>query len=220
MHTETVEAANWWARPRGAAASTWIATYQKSLTSRHRDVILAAVQSVPDVTSVLEVGSHCGPNLMRIAQACPGVEQLTGVDINAEAASAGAQWADRLGLSERIAFQVGRVPDLTSALPDGCVDVVLSCYALAYIAPRDLDAVLYEMGRLARRAVILAEPMTHTGPATTKVSFSEYHEWAHNYRDASRWLNTWHGSTIRIEPVSPPVDHLRDVLVAVKAPLP
>lgn len=220
MHAQTVEAANWWARPRGASTSSWIATYQKSLASRHRDVILAAVRSVPAVTSVLEVGCHCGPNLIRVARECPEIEQLTGVDINADAVAAGVRWVASEGLAERIDLQVGRVPDLTSTLPDGCVDVILSCYALAYIAPSDLDAVLYEMGRLARKAIILAEPMTHTGPAAEKVSLSEYHEWAHNYQDASRWSNTWRGCALRIEAVNPPVDHLREVLVAVRENMP
>ena len=221
MHTQTVEAATWWARSRGATASNWVATYQKSLQSRHRDVIVQAVRSVPDVTSVLEVGSHCGPNLIRIAQACPGIGQLTGIDVNTEAVTAGNRWVSSLGLSERIALIDGRVPDKTSELPDGCVDVVLSCYALAYIAPADLDAVLYEMGRLAKRALVLAEPMTQgTEPSRAKASLSDYREWAHNYQAASRWINTWRGCQLRVETVTPPVDQLSAVLVAVRAHTP
>lgn len=212
MHTQTAEAATWWARPRGADNPGWIASYQKSLTSRHRTVILSAVQSMPGVTSVLEIGSHCGPNLMRIAQGCPAIEQLTGIDVNAEAIAAGTQWASTLGLSERIQFHQGRIPDTTGPLPDGCVDVVLSCYALAYIAPQDLDAVLYEMGRLAKRAVILAEPMTE-GPVKGRVSLQGYQEWAHDYHAASKWIGTLRGCALRQASVDPPVDHLQTVLV-------
>lgn len=217
MHTDTIDAATWWARPRGEHASHWIATYQKSLGSRHRDVIVSAVQSVPDVSSVLEVGSHCGPNLIRIAQGCPSVEQLTGIDVNLEAVTAGTRWVTSLGLQDRITLVEGRVPEKTSSLPDQCVDVVLSCYALAYIAPEDLDAVLYEMGRLAKRAIVLAEPMTHgSGPSRGRNSLSDYREWAHNYQAASRWINTWRGCDLRLETVSPPVDHLNEVLVGVR----
>lgn len=217
MHAETVDAATWWARPRGQNASQWIATYQKSLGSRHRDVIVAAVQSVPEARTVLEVGSHCGPNLIRLAQACPRIEQLTGVDVNAEAVEAGRRWAASVGFGERIFLEEGRVPDKTSELPDQCVDVVLSCYALAYIAPADLDAVLYEMGRLARKAIVLAEPMTcGVGQGRVRSSLSEYREWAHNYQAASQWINTWRGCTFRTEAVSPPVDQLEHVLVVVR----
>lgn len=215
MHAQTADAAAWWARPRGTSAAEWIANYQKSLRSHHRDVIVSVVQSVTGATSLLEVGSHCGPNLIRLAQSCPNLEQLTGVDVNAEAIEAGKRWTQSLGLSERIALHHGRVPDLTSQLPDGCVDVVLSCYALAYIAPEDLDAVLYEMGRLAKTAIVLAEPMTVGNErGEIKGSLSDYREWAHNYQAASRWINTWRGCRLRIETVSPPVDRLRDVLVA------
>lgn len=216
MHTHTAEAAQWWARPRAAdAVDHWIETYQHSLGSRHRTAILSAVQAIPDVKSVLEVGSHCGPNLMRLAQGCPRIEQLTGVEINAQAVEAGTRWAARLGFAERVAFQQGRVPDVTSSLPDACVDVVLSCYALAYIAPTDLDAVLYEMGRLARKAIIVAEPMDRSHPERMTLS-SDYHEWTHDYIGASKWIGTWRGCVFGRAKVEPPVDRLGDVLIVMR----
>jgi hypothetical protein len=216
MHAQTVDAANWWARSRGETNTHWITNYQKSLRTRHRDVIVDIVRDLPAVTSVLEVGSHCGPNLVRLAQEFPAIEQLSGVDVNADAITAGIRWVHGLGLSERIGLSPGRVPDATSALPDGCVDVVLSCYALAYIAPQDLDTVLYEMGRLARTAIVLAEPMTTKAIADERMAVSGYREWAHNYQDASRWIGTWRGRSQRIVPVAPPVDRLNGILVAVR----
>jgi ubiquinone/menaquinone biosynthesis C-methylase UbiE len=215
MQAETIEAARWWANPRGERNGTWIETYQKSLAQRHRDVIVSIVQGLKGVTSVLEVGSHCGPNLVRLARACPQLEQLSGVDVNADAVAAGQRWVQGLGLSSRIELATGRVPDVTDSLPDGCVDVVLSCYALAYIAPQDLDAVLYEMGRLAKRAIVLAEPMPGL-PARTAQLQSEYHEWAHDYHAASKWIAPWRNCTTRVEPISPPVDRLNGVLVATR----
>lgn len=214
MHAQTVDAANWWARPRGANAAQWVATYQKSLSSRHRDAIVGIVRELPNVTTVLEVGSHCGPNLIRLAQAMPHLEQLSGVDINAEAVEAGQRWVTSLGLRDRIEMVVGRIPEKTEALPSGCVDVVLSCYALAYIAPQDLDAVLYEMGRLAKKALVLAEPMPGGPPRPMQVT--DYQEWAHDYQKAAKWLNTWHGCAMQIVPVDPPVDRLHSILVATR----
>jgi ubiquinone/menaquinone biosynthesis C-methylase UbiE len=214
MHAQTVDAANWWARPRGANAGQWVQTYQKSLTTRHRDVIVEIVRQLPDVKTVLEVGSHCGPNLIRLAQTFPQLEQLSGVDISAEAIAAGQQWVTQQGLQGRIELVVGRVPDKTESLPSGCVDVVLSCYALAYIAPPDLDAVLYEMGRLAKKALVIAEPMPGGPPKPMQVT--DYQEWAHDYQAAAKWLKTWHGCQMQIVPVDPPVDRLRSILVAVR----
>lgn len=217
MHVRTIEAAAWWARPRGETSATWIANYQKSLTTRHRDVIVAAVRDLR-ATSVLEVGSHCGPNLVRLAQEDPTISQLTGVDVNAEAIEAGTRWVKALGLDERIQLATGRMPEASATLPDGCVDVVLSCYALAYIAPPDLDAVLWELGRLARRGIVIAEPMTDKVKADEKITLQGYQEWAHNYRAAQRFLGSWAGMTISSRPVEPPVDQLSTVLVAVRGP--
>ena len=214
MHAATIDAATWWARPRGAQSAAWIANYKNSLTSRHRDGISAIVGSL-GVTSVLEVGCHCGPNLIRLATDHPSLEQLSGVDVSAEAISAGNAWAQSAGLSERVQMVPGRIPDASSMLADRCVDVVLSCYALAYIAPPDLDAVLSEMGRLARVAVILAEPMSD-GSTDPKISFTGYSEWAHNYAAASRWINTWRGMTLTTRDVTPPVDRLSAILVATR----
>ena len=214
MHVQTVEAGDWWARSRGETSANWIANYQKSLTARHRDRIAAIIAALQPET-LLEVGCHCGPNLVRLATECPTLAMI-GIDANREAITAGRTWVASRGLAERIQLNVGRVPEQTQALPSGAFDVVLSCYALAYIAPQDLDAVLYDMGRLAAKAVILAEPMTEGDQSQWHGTIAGYQEWAHNYRHASRWLKTWQGMTIRSEAVTPPVDRLRGVLVAVR----
>jgi predicted O-methyltransferase YrrM len=214
MHAQTVEAANWWAKSRGRDNASWIANYQNSLKGRQRTAIVEIVKGLSGVTSVLEVGCHCGPNLIRLAQELPGIEQLTGVEINADAVKAGQRWVEHEGLQDRVSIVEGRVPDKTDILPSECVDVVLSCYALAYIAPTDLDAVLYDVGRLAKRAVILAEPMPGSTPRAA--SLTDYQEWVHDYQAASKWIPTWRGMTQTIVPVTPPIDRLQGILVAVR----
>ena len=212
MDGQTQQAADWWARPRGDASATWIANYQQSLKSRHRDRIAEIVGELQPET-LLEVGCHCGPNLVRLAQEQPTL-QMIGIDANTEAIQSGRSWVAQLGLADRIQLNVGRFPDQTSLLPDGGFDVVLSCYACAYIAPTDLDAALYELGRLARRAVILAEPMGER--LDWRGALTGYSEWAHNYQTATRWLNTWRGMASRIVAVDPPVDRLAQILVAAR----
>ena len=212
MHTATLEAGNWWAQSRGPRAGHWVETYQHSLGHRHRAQIVEAVQAIKPET-LLEVGCHCGPNLVRLGQALPGLRML-GVDINAEAITGGRQWMTSLGLSDLVQLNAGRIPDVLTGLPTGSCDVVLSCYALAYIAPADLDAVLYEMGRIASRAVVLAEPTTLEGPVPDKRSLTGYSEWAHHYQKSTQWIGTWRNMTWTVTPVSPPVDRLNAVLVA------
>lgn len=211
MHAATVHAADWWARPRGAESAHWIANYQKSVQSRHRSVISAIVGELGAAT-VLEVGCHCGPNLVRLAQDHPTLRGY-GFDANAEAIAAGQQWAARAGLRDRVEMVTGRFPTATEKFPTGSFDVVLSCYSLAYIAPADLDAALYEMGRVAKQAVILAEPHVDTGPATTRQSFGGYAEWQHPYQMTIPWIATLRNRSVRVVPVDPPVDALRAVLV-------
>lgn len=215
MHAQTLEAGDWWARSRGAGTANWIATYQNSVQSRQRTAIAAIIKELGAET-VLEVGCHCGPNLVRVANEMPGL-QAVGVDINADAIEAGRNWIAAQGLASRIQLQVGRVPHITQQLPDGGVDVVLSCYALAYIAPSDLDAVLYDMGRLASKAIIIAEPMVRgTDPVTQRRSLSGYNEWAHDYDRRAKWIGTWRGRTLRVATITPPVDKLHEILVAVR----
>lgn len=212
MQTETLIAGDWWARPRGTDAPAWIAQYQQSVSHRHRTAIVEQVQALGAET-LLEVGCHCGPNLMRLAKDCPTLQML-GVDVNAEAVRAGQQWMRTAGLSERVKLSVGRMPEALMGLPTGSVDVVLSCYALAYIAPGDIDAVLYEMGRIAAKAVVLAEPIPGPGQALEKRALTGYSEWVHDYSTATQWIATWRGMRLSTTPVTPPVDRLNAVLVA------
>lgn len=214
--TLTQETANWWARSRGTTTATWVSTYQQSLNARHRDQIVGLVKEL-GVTSLLEVGSHCGPNLVRMAQECPAITSLSGVDVNPDAIAAGQHWIESLHLQDRIELAVGRAPEATAHIADGAVEAVLTCYALAYIDPRDLDAMLYEVGRLASKAILLAEPQAPEKSIALNQTLSGYHEWAHSYESAARWIATWRGRTVRVVPVSPPVDRLNGIVVATRA---
>jgi cyclopropane fatty-acyl-phospholipid synthase-like methyltransferase len=212
MQRATVETADWWARPRGESSQQWIANYQRSLQTRHRTAIAQIVGELQPET-VFEVGCHCGPNLVRLAQEFPALRMI-GIDASAEAVVAGRSWVAQLGFGDRVQLNTQRFPADTERLATGSFDVVLSCYSLAYIAPGDLDAALYECGRLATRAVIIAEPMavgTHRPPPVEYVS--RYREWAHDYQDTLRWIGSLADVRTRVVPVEPPVDRLNAILV-------
>jgi len=211
MHAATLDAEQWWARPRGDHAQTWIANYKTSLTARHRNLLSRIVGELQP-TTLLEVGCHCGPNLIRLASDYPTLH-CSGFDVNQDAITAGIAWAADVHLSDRIDMRAACFPEATETLPDHCVDVVLTCYAIgAYMAKEDLVPALYELGRLAKHAVILAEPMI-TGPTQAKQTLNGYIEWHHDYREALRWVSTLNTRRSRIVPVTPPVDSLSAILV-------
>ncbi len=205
--TETSSATFWWSRTRGDDTRAWIQNYQTSLKARHR-LILSKIIGELQPTTVLEIGSHCGPNLVRIALDHPHVK-CAGLDPSQEAIVAGRDWMQSLGLSNRIGFTEGAFPDATMAMPSQSVDVVLTCYTLGYLSPEDVDAALFEIGRLAKKAVILAEPTAGEGRHT----LGGYREWHHDYAGTQRWIQTLRGHRARRVAVSPPVDALQEILV-------
>lgn len=215
MRAETIAAAQFWAQSRGPETDAWIRQYQKSTSTRHRGIIAGMVKTLQPAT-LLEIGCHCGPNLIRLGHEVPALKMI-GIDVNAEAVAAGQRWAESQGLADRVQFHVGRVPEATSETEDACADVVLSCYTLAYIAPADLDAVLWEVGRIAAKAVILAEP---TGGYAKCAVEGGYSEWGHDYRERAKWIGTLRDMTWSTLPVTPKVDELSAVLVGIRGTTP
>lgn len=203
---------DWWAQPRGDTAAAWVANYQQSVEAPHRTAIVEALEPFHPET-LLEIGAHCGPNLVRLAREYPGLEAI-GIDVSAEAVAAGRQWLAAQGLTDRMTLVVGRMPEALLPLPTGAFDVVLACYSLSYLAPSDLDAVLYEMGRLATQAVVIAEPMaTETQQAGQYGSLTGYHEWQHDYRDRSRWIGSLANARVDMRALVPPVERLNGLIV-------
>jgi len=210
-YNQTVDATAWWAEPRRERTAAWIEQYQTSLDIHHRKVISKIVGEL-DAKTVLEIGCHCGPNLVRLAVDYPSL-LLAGFDVNADAIEAGKAWIAQKGLSHRIRLDRATFPTGTEKSTTGCVDVVLSCYTLAYVSVKDIDAALYECGRLAKNAVVLAEPMTD-GPTEGETFMTNgYHEWAHRYQARAPWISTLRNCQLSIVPVSPPVDRLKSILV-------
>lgn len=212
MQAATAAAIDWWAERRGSDVGTWIDAYKNSLHERQRTAIAAIVERYQPA-SLFEVGCHCGPNLVRLAQDVPSLADVFGIDASAQAIEAGQAWVKEAGLDTRVRMQVGRFPDDTAAMPDRCAEVVLSCYALAYFSPADLDAALYEVGRLASRVVILAEPVSPMKSTQVSRTVHGYQEYAHAYGNALKWISSMRGMTLRMLDIDPPIDYLNAVLV-------
>ncbi len=214
MNAATLAAVGWWAEDRQNSAN-WIENYQKSLAARHR-VLISEIVGTLNAKTLLEVGCHCAPNLMRLAEDHAALI-CCGLDVNKQAIDAGIAWAKTRGVSARVKLAHAQFPPDTESLPTGEYDVVLSCYSLAYVSPADLDHAIYELGRLAKKAVIIADPMMLTpGPAKPTMMSSGYSEWRHDYLSALPWIGTLRGWQTRIVPVEPMIDRLNAILVVSK----
>jgi cyclopropane fatty-acyl-phospholipid synthase-like methyltransferase len=176
---------------------------------RHRDLVIQGLRLLRPFTRVLEIGCNAGPMLRRIHREWPGLH-LAGMDVNREAVNHGLAAARSEGW-EWDAY----AGDFTAGLRalTEPYDVVVSCYALAYAGPEQIDGVMAEVARLARGGVVLAEPMIR-GPSRRLETHPDASvEWAHDVEGLLRGRveakTIWTRWT-----VDPPVDRLDGVLVA------
>jgi SAM-dependent methyltransferase len=154
----------WTKKPRTGVGS-WDA-YWQTLRAPHRDALVEALRKLPAFTSLLEVGCGPGVNLWRVLEAFPHVT-LGGFDVSPDAIAVaherfqGAERSGALSGKGDIYLGVGVLPfSLAQVEP---VDVLLSCYTLAYVPPRLFAETLQAMTQAARQAIVLAEPMVVLG---------------------------------------------------------
>ena len=194
-----------WTAPRGAEAQAWCDRYWDSWDAPYRAVADGLIASLGDAPGViLEVGCHCGPNLRRWLMADPPLARaVIGLEANADAAAAGRHRLAALGLASRARLLHGIFPIATRGWLAGVADIAVTSYALAYVEPAALAPAIAELTRLARRAVIMVEPMG-TGQA---LSPGWRHDYAAATRMAVRGRRWWHYA------VDPPAEGMDGALV-------
>jgi SAM-dependent methyltransferase len=169
----------WW---RTRSGDAWTATYWNDDGSPRRDYIIDAVRSSFGApASVLDVGCNAAPNLRRIAAEFPGC-RLSGFDINQEAIDVAVRRFAEAGIPAELS--VGSYYDVLPRVATDSIDVIVSSYALAYVPPENLREVLTELVRIARRGLVLAEPMAFGGTRTAGVLNVPMHDWRHDYAGA------------------------------------
>lgn len=132
----------------------WAEGYLETVNHPHRAQLVDAVAQFEPVASILEVGCASGANLIRLRERFPEVE-LIGLDINARAVAVGKKYFADRG-DARVRFFNAQAEQLQS-MPAHSVDVVLADAVLMFVTPDQIQSLLAEMGRVARKAIILNE---------------------------------------------------------------
>ncbi len=173
----TAEAGAFWLAQRQDQLA-WLELYRLSHERSDRALLSAAVKAIGPFTSVFEVGCHCGPVLKRLREDF-GPFAYHGIDLSSAALDYGRFWADADGYGENTIWQVGSVtgPEM-DLVADQSFDVVVSSSSLVYVSPQDLPSALRSMARIAKKAVIIQEPLAGDRHEP------DYHQWSHDYLKA------------------------------------
>jgi trans-aconitate methyltransferase len=165
-----------WERQRGEA---WVARYWNDLHAPRRDMIIDAIRdSFGEPESVLDVGCNAAPNLRRVHEEFPRC-RLAGFDVNVEAVEYARTRFAEMGTTADL--WIGTFDDELARLGPGSFDLVISSFALAYVPPRDMPRILGNCARIARRGLVLAEPLPFDAQRPEGV-LSGTPDWRHDYR--------------------------------------
>ena len=147
----------------------WVNDYWESKGHPHRKLIVNAVSYAvrQGSESILEIGCNAGPNIAAMRDIINMRDDMIyGVDINADAIKKAAE------MLPAVNWSIGDVNNIPAN--DKSIDVVLSDAVLMYIPDKDIEHVMDEICRVAKKAVILLEWHSE------KEKVEDYH-WCRNY---------------------------------------
>ncbi|TAK42784.1 MAG: class I SAM-dependent methyltransferase [Betaproteobacteria bacterium] len=169
----------------GGALHAWIwrtrakesfESLRQSAMHPHRELVIEAVRRIAPFGSLLEVGCHSGPNLVRLARAFPSA-RFSGLDLNAGFIAQGRAWMREEGLGN-VELEVATAEALAERA-SGSVDIVLVDAVLMYIGPERIGDTLRHMRRIARRGVVIVDWML--GADDSRLHHWYDLHWVHNY---------------------------------------
>jgi hypothetical protein len=132
----------------------WLKAYWESRDHSHRQFLLEHITKFSPVSSILEIGCNCGPNLYLLARKFPEAE-IVGIDINPAAVQKGNEWFAREGI-KNVRLLVGKADDL-GQFEDQRFDIVFTDAVLIYIGPDKIKKVIQGALRVTRKALVLFE---------------------------------------------------------------
>lgn len=142
----------------------WIDDYKASIEHPHRKVIVDELKQI-EWENLLEIGCNCGPNLYLIDKEFPKA-LLYGVDPSVDAITQAKQWMPQ------VAWEIGTAQKLYFS--NKSMDCILIDAALMYVPPDEINQVMDEIDRVAKKLVIIVERFSETDE-------NNGHIWSRNY---------------------------------------
>lgn len=164
----------------GKGSGDWIKGYWNSQNHSHRPFLIEKISSFSPISSILEIGCNCGPNLYLLAKKFPDAE-IRGIDINPVAVQKGNEWLTQEGISN-VKLLVGKADELEQ-FEDRSFDIVFTDAVLIYVGPDKIKEVMKGIIRIARRALILVEWHCFEPQRKNPNGFGVYHHgsWKRDY---------------------------------------
>lgn len=182
----------WATRSKGSdwpAGENWVMGYWESQSHSHRSFLVDAVASFSPVSSILEIGCNCAPNLYLINQRFPKID-MHGIDINQQAIKVGRQMLASEGISN-IHLTVNNT-DALSEFSDNLFDLIVTDALLIYIGKDKIYNVIREMLRVARKGLILVEMIK----PDSKLGIRHHGLWQRDYGKLLRQFDSVKGIDI------------------------
>jgi hypothetical protein len=127
---------------------------QNSINHPHRELLIERISAYKPFKTALEVGCASGPNLYLLSKKYPYMK-LYGTDISKRAIKIG-QERFRVQNIKNILLSSQKAENLEQ-FPDKSIDIVFTDAALICIGPDKIEAVIREILRVTRKALILNE---------------------------------------------------------------
>jgi SAM-dependent methyltransferase len=143
-----------WGNTHRSQSEEWVLDYWDSRDHSHRAFLLEKIAGFSPISSVLEIGCNCGPNLYLIARRFPE-SRIRGIDINPAAIQKGRELFAGAGITN-VSLSVNKANEL-GQFPDKSFDVVFTDAVLIYIGRDKIRKVIAEMVRVARKGLVLLE---------------------------------------------------------------
>ena len=131
----------------------WVKSYWDSQAHPHRAFLIDKIASHMPVSSILEIGCNCAPNLVLLARSYPDIK-LYGIDINQKAIEYGKQQLDREHITN-VTLGVGNISNLK--LGGMKFDLVFTDAVLIYVLPKDIREVIDNIAHMSNKSLILLE---------------------------------------------------------------
>jgi len=158
----------------------WVLSYWDSRNHSHRPLLIEKIAAFYPFSSVLEIGCNCGPNLYLIAKRFPDIE-IKGIDVNVRAIEKGNEFFTVEGISN-VMLAVGKADELEQ-FKYKSFDIVFTDAVLIYVGRDKIKAIIQDMLRVSRKALILVE--WHSSESTPEGSmFDVVHypgQWIRDY---------------------------------------